>query len=71
MSRCGRCVLRCTPTSTELGAQYVALAGALAATTVELFNPPFLDDNMTIPIASATALHFALKRCETSLLPFS
>lgn len=49
--------------------QYVCLAGALTATLVELFNPPFLDDNMTIPIASSAAIHFALIRCGRPLLP--
>jgi len=39
--------------------EFIALTGALTATLVELFNPEFLNDNLTIPLASAFAMTMA------------
>lgn len=39
--------------------EFIALSGALTATLVELFNPEFLNDNLTIPLASAFAMTMA------------
>jgi diacylglycerol kinase (CTP) len=40
----------------KLGEQ-LAFWGALAATVTELLNPPFIDDNLSIPCISALAIH--------------
>jgi diacylglycerol kinase (CTP) len=48
-------------------AEYVALVGALTACLVELWGIANLDDNLTIPLSSAIALHIAILRTE----PFS
>lgn len=42
--------------------EYLCLAGAISASLVELLNPPFLDDNLTIPLLSGAALHLAILR---------
>jgi len=40
----------------KLGEQ-LAFWVALAATVTELLNPPFIDDNLSIPVLSALAIH--------------
>lgn len=43
---------------------YAIIIGSLAATTVELYEPFGLNDNITIPILSGAALQWALARVE-------
>eukprot|EP00026_Physarum_polycephalum_P013172 Phypoly_transcript_13547.p1 GENE.Phypoly_transcript_13547~~Phypoly_transcript_13547.p1 ORF type:complete len:268 (+),score=20.47 Phypoly_transcript_13547:105-908(+) len=45
----------------KLGEQ-LAFWGALAATVTELLNPPFIDDNLSIPCVSALAIHLIALR---------
>lgn len=44
---------------------YIIFVGATTATLMELFNPTWLDDNLTIPISAALALHLAFVRLGT------
>lgn len=42
--------------------EYVAIVGSAAATVVELGGDDFVNDNLTIPVFSAVALHLAFMR---------
>ncbi|KAF2077124.1 hypothetical protein CYY_001571 [Polysphondylium violaceum] len=51
----------------NLGEQ-LAFWGSLAASLVELFNPSWIDDNLTIPCFSGLAIHFMAYRLGTEIV---
>jgi len=50
----------------NLGEQ-LAFWGSLSASLVELFNPSWIDDNLTIPCFSGLAIHFMAARLGTEI----
>jgi len=44
--------------------EYAVLLGAIAATVTELYEPFYLNDNLTIPMASCLALQYGFSRIE-------
>ncbi|EGC37078.1 hypothetical protein DICPUDRAFT_97356 [Dictyostelium purpureum] len=51
--------------------EHIAFWGSLVATLVELFNPSFVDDNLTIPIIGAIAMKYMTVRLGVELPVYS
>ncbi|KYR02974.1 hypothetical protein DLAC_00458 [Tieghemostelium lacteum] len=47
--------------------EQLSLYGALSATLVELLNPSFIDDNLTIPCLSGLAIHLIAARLQITI----